>query len=124
MPVTRWQHEDFAATPCRVGGGFRKRRSLPALELVAGSLQTVFLCSELGQFFGGKIDNIEESSAQGELVYLYRVTEGVAYPGITDNLPVGSIVVLASKPAMHPAFVLPPGPAADFGHWYQALPSW
>lgn len=124
MPGTPWQREGFIATPCRVGGGLRKRRSMPALELMAGSVRTEFLCREISQFFDGKIDNIEESSADGGLVYLYRVAEGVAYPGMREDLPVGSIALLSAEPAMHPVVVLAADAAADFGRWYRALPSW
>lgn len=127
VPVTQWQRMGFTATPIRVGIGFRKRRSAPAIELAVGSVRTKFLCRELVPFFDGTIDNIEAPTG-GEVSFLYRADEGVTYAWASGeqfaDLAVGGIALLATEPVMHPIAVLPPDAAADLGDWFRALPSW
>ncbi|MEW2625770.1 hypothetical protein [Streptomyces sp. NPDC048106] len=126
VPDARWRHDGFTAAPVRVPGGFRKRRLLPAVELVCGSVRTVFLCRDLGPFFQGRTDVVESGDGEGTIVLLCwtgRLVRSSAAQELLADQDAGSIALLTTKPAFSPIAVLPPDAAADFGAWYQALPA-
>jgi hypothetical protein len=127
VPDARWRRDGFTAAPIRVPGGFRKRRLLPAVELVCGSVRTRFLCRELGPFLQDRADVLESGDGEGAIVFLCwtgKLLRSSAAEELLADRDAGSIALLTTKPTLSPVAVLSPDAATDFVAWYRALPAW
>lgn len=124
MVGPRWEHDGLTASPIQVNVGFRKRRTAPAVELRTADVRVQFLSRDLATFFDGATDNLE-GSTDGQLFYLYRVSEALppAAEQFLADVSHGSITLLAaSHRLLTPVVILGPAAASEFGRWFHALP--
>lgn len=119
-----WRCGNIVASRSTIPAGFRKRRTVAALQFEVGTVRVQFHGGDVDAFFSGRIDVVETSGDQA-LHFLYRVGDRLpaGNEAMLADVPHGSGALLAaSGPRLTPVFVLSPDHAASLRRWWVAGP--